>query len=599
MLRNRSLNLAVFMHREKDKAGRRETVVAVVQVPSVLPRITEVPLPPRGNVEVTASPPARRASYMLLEDLITMHAGELFPGFRVLGCSAVPRDAQLRPRRSTRTRPTTCSRRSRKSCGGASAAARSGWRSPTTRPIEVVVFLRPALRLENDDVYLFDGPLHLADLAPSAARDELREFRDEPFSPQIVPPLQEYDDIFRVIGQRDILLHHPYESFEDVVEFIERGGRRSERAGHQADAVPDQRRLADHPRADPRRRERQAGDRRRRAEGPPRRGDQHPVGAHAGGAGVHVVYGLVGLKTHCKVALVVRREGNAHPALRPPVDGQLQPDDRAASTPTCPTSPARDAYADDAGALFNLLTGYSSPPSWKRFAIAPHGLQDRIIALIEREAALGSRGRIIAKMNALVDAPVIKALYRASQAGVKIDLIVRGICCLRPGVPGVSDNIRVISIVDRFLEHARIFYFGNGGKREVYLSSADWMPRNFQRRIEVMFPIEDEGLRDRVIDEILAHRAQGQREGAAADVRRPVRPPARPRRPPTAQPAEASVRSQYRFMELAREKAQAGSAAARHRRHVSRASDAAGAHGYAAGGRPPLRRRRPPPATSS
>ena len=272
---------------------------------------------------------------------------------------------------------------------------------------------------------------------------------------------------------------------------------------------------------------------------------------------MHVVYGLIGLKTHCKVALVVRREGNRIKRYVHLSTGNYNPS-TARIYGDLSYFTARDAYADDAGALFNLLTGYSSPPSWKRFAIAPHGLQDRIIALIEREAALGSRGRIIAKMNALVDAQVIKALYRASQAGVSIDLIVRGICCLRPGVPGISDNIRVISIVDRFLEHARIFHFGNGGKREVYLSSADWMPRNFQRRIEVMFPVDDEGLRDRVIDEILAialkdnvkaRRLMSDGRYVRAAPRGGRRRHSRPRR---------SLRSQYRFMELAREKAQAG-----------------------------------------
>ncbi len=173
------------------------------------------------------------------------------------------------------------------------------------------------------------------------------------------------------------------------------------------------------------------------------------------------------------------------------------------------------------------------------------------MALIDREAALGPRGRIIAKMNALVDGPVIKALYRASQAGVSIDLIVRGICCLRPGVPGTSDNIRVVSIVDRFLEHARIFYFEGGGKREVYLSSADWMPRNFQRRVEVMFPIEDEALRDRVVDEILAIALA---DNTKARILRPDGSYFRAAPPPGGTP----LRSQYRFMELAREKAQSG-----------------------------------------
>ncbi len=220
-------------------------------------------------------------------------------------------------------------------------------------------------------------------------------------------------------------------------------------------------------------------------------------------SGVHVVYGLVGFKTHCKVALVVRRErgiirryvhlstGNYNPATA-----------RAYGDLSYLT--AREDFADDAGALFNLITGYSTPPAWKRFEIAPLGLKERIIELIARESTFADKGRIIAKMNSLVDPDVIRALYRASQANVRIDLLVRGICCLRPGVPGLSENIRVTSTVDRFLEHARIFYFEAGGKRETYLSSADWMPRNFVRRIEVMFPIDDELLRGRILDEILA-----------------------------------------------------------------------------------------------
>ena len=251
-----------------------------------------------------------------------------------------------------------------------------------------------------------------------------------------MPPLQEYDDIFRVIAQRDILLQHPYESFEDVVEFI------SEAADDPNVLAIKQtlyRTSADSPIVRALIRAAENGKQVTAVVELKARFDEAPNIQWARtleDAGVHVVYGLIGLKTHCKVALVVRREGKRHQALRPPVDRQLQPVDGAASTATSRYFTARDAYADDAGALFNLLTGYSSPPSWKRFAVAPLGLQDRIIALIEREAALGSRGRIIAKMNALVDAPVIKALYRASQAGVSIDLIVRGICCLRPGVPG-------------------------------------------------------------------------------------------------------------------------------------------------------------------
>ena len=176
---------------------------------------------------------------------------------------------------------------------------------------------------------------------------------------------------------------------------------------------------------------------------------------------MHVVYGLIGLKTHCKVALVVRREGGAIKRYVHLSTGNYNPS-TARLYGDISYFTARDDFADDAGALFNLLTGYSSPPSWKRFAVAPLGLQERILALIDREAAFGAKGHIIAKMNSLVDAAVIQALYRASQAGVQIDLVVRGICCLRPGVPGTSDNIRVTSVVDRFLEHARIFSFERG-----------------------------------------------------------------------------------------------------------------------------------------
>ena len=210
---------------------------------------------------------------------------------------------------------------------------------------------------------------------------------------------------------------------------------------------------------------------------------------------------------------------------------------------------AREDFADDAGSLFNLITGYSAPPAWKRFAIAPLGLKERVIELIDREAGSGSRGRIIAKMNALVDPDVIDALYRASQAGVQIDLLVRGICCLQPGVPGQSENIRVSSVVDHFLEHARIFFFEAGGKQEVYLSSADWMPRNFVRRIEVMFPIDDKALRDRVLNEILATQladnVKAQRLLADGSYERVV-----------ADNGAAAVRSQEAFIALARKRSQ-------------------------------------------
>ena len=559
-LRNRSLNLAISLQREKGKVGEkgkvalRQNMVAVVQVPAVLPRLFELPRPAEETPSGTAgeSPEAhghRPVSFVLLEDVIATHVGDLFPGFRVVGCNAfrVTRNFDLSIDEDEaddllKTIQKELRRRERGNAVRLEIAHET--------PSEVVTFLRTALRLEPDDAYLVDGPLHLADLAPIAGRDDLREWKDEPFSPQIVPPLQEYDDIFHVIGSKDILLQHPYESFEDVVEFV------SEAADDPNVLAIKQtlyRTSADSPIVRALIRAAENGKQVTAVVELKARFDEAPNIQWARtleDAGVHVVYGLLGLKTHCKVALVVRREGGHIKRYVHLSTGNYNPN-TARIYADVSYFTARDAFADDAGALFNLLTGYSSPPSWKRFDVAPVGLHEKIIELIEREASFGARGRIVAKMNSLVDAAVIKALYRASQAGASIDLIVRGICCLRPGVPGISDNIRVISIVDRFLEHARVFHFGNGGKDEVFLSSADWMPRNFLRRVEVMFPIDDPTLRERLIKEILgislADNVKARRLGPDGSYHRLS---AEERMPP--------LRSQVRFMELAREKAQAG-----------------------------------------
>lgn len=537
ILRNRSLNLAIVLHKDKEKVARRQTIIAVVQVPAVLPRLYE--LPPT---------PGSRGNFILLEDVIAMHVGDLFPGFRVVGCNPfrVTRNFDLSIDEDEaddllKTIQKELRRRERGS------AVRLEIAHDT--PPDVVTFLRTALRLDNDDVYFVDGPLHLADLVPICARDDLREWKDEPFSPQIVPPLQEYDDIFRVIAQKDILLQHPYESFEDVVEFI------SEAADDPNVLAIKQtlyRTSADSPIVRSLIRAAENGKQVTAVVELKARFDEAPniLWARAlEDAGVHVVYGLIGLKTHCKVALCVRREGASIKRYVHLSTGNYNPS-TARIYGDVSYFTARDVFADDAGALFNLLTGYSSPPSWKRFSVAPVGLHERIIELIDREAGFGAKGRIVAKMNALVDAQVVKALYRASQAGVSIDLIVRGICCLRPGVPGTSDNIRVISVVDRFLEHARVFFFEAGGKREVYLSSADWMPRNFLRRVEVMFPVDDDSLRDRVASEILGIALS---DNVKARRLLPDGTYERVRADTNGKPA---VRSQQRFIELAREKAQ-------------------------------------------
>ncbi|MEO6811923.1 MAG: RNA degradosome polyphosphate kinase, partial [Isosphaeraceae bacterium] len=264
---------------------------------------------------------------------------------------------------------------------------------------------------------------------------------------------------------------------------------------------------------------------------------------------VHVVFGMVGLKTHCKAALVVRRE---HDGIRRYVHlgtGNYNPTTARMYTDlglfTC-----RPEFGEDTTALFNLLTGYSQGHAWQRLLLAPQHMADRVLALIDRERTNAKNGlpaRIIAKMNALVHPGVIKALYAASQAGVRIDLIVRGICCLRPGLPGVSENIRVLSVVDKFLEHSRISYFQNNDDPEVYLSSADWMPRNFHRRVETMWSIEDPRLRSRIVDGILAVTLADNAkarflQGDGTYFRVP---------PPTT--GEPLIRSQVEFQNMARE----------------------------------------------
>jgi len=425
----------------------------------------------------------------------------LFPGFRVVGCSPfrVTRNFDLSiDEDEADDLLKTIQRELRKRERGQAVRLEVA----SDAPAEVETFLRGALRLEAADVYRVDGPLRMGDLAPLGNHPLLRDFHDEPFAPQLVPQLHE-GEIFKALADRDILLHHPYESFDHVVDFVSE-------AADDPDVLAIKQTLyrtsADSPVISALIRAAENGKQVTAVVEIKARFDEGRNIAWARvleESGVHVVYGLVGFKTHCKVALVVRRErgvirryvhlstGNYNPAT-------------ARTYGDISYLTAREDFADDAGALFNLITGYSAPPSWKRFAVAPLGLKERILELIARESSFRAKGHIIAKMNSLVDPDVIRALYQASQAKVRIDLLVRGICCLQPGIAGQSENIRVISTVDRFLEHARIFYFDAGGKHEVYLSSADWMPRNFVRRIEVMFPIDDETLRARILKEILA-----------------------------------------------------------------------------------------------
>jgi polyphosphate kinase len=364
----------------------------------------------------------------------------------------------------------------------------------------------------------------------------------------LIAPFANRSNVFTAIREQDILVHHPYESFSSVVQFIEQAAEDSQvlaikqtlyRTADDNPIIGALARAAENGKEVTALVEIQA----RLDE------ENNIVKARAlQKAGVHVVFGMVGLKTHCKAALVVRRE---HDGIRRYVHlatGNYNPTTARIYTDlglfTC-----KPEFGEDASALFNLLTGYSQGHTWKRLIIAPKSLADRIVALIDRErknAEAGKPARIIAKMNALVDPCAIEALYAASRAGVRIDLIIRGICCLRPGVPGVSENIRVISILDKFLEHARIAYFQNDDSPEVFLSSADWMPRNFRRRVEIMFPIEDARLQNRIVEGILGvtlmDNVKARQLGPDGLYHRVV-----------AAPGEPLIRSQIEFQNMAKE----------------------------------------------
>ena len=316
---------------------------------------------------------------------------------------------------------------------------------------------------------------------------------------------RDHEDLFEAIKRRDILMHHPYEDFAPVVDFIRSA---SEDPNVLAIKQTLYRTSGDSPLVQALMHAAESGKHVTAMVELKARFDEKANvdwARQMERSGVHVVHGFLDLKTHSKVALVARNEGGKVVRYVHLSTGNYNPQTARFYTDlglfTCDS-----AFADDVSALFNMLTGYSQGHKWRKLTIAPEFLHSRTIELIEEQTARAEKGksaRIIAKLNSLVDHRLIETLYRASQAGVSIDLIVRGICCLRPGLPGVSDNIRVVSIVDRLLEHSRIFAFGEGDSAKVFLSSADWMPRNFYRRVEVMFPIESQPLKKRILREIL------------------------------------------------------------------------------------------------
>ena len=491
-LLNKSLNLIVRLEMAQDQEVLKH--LAVVQIPRILPRLIKLP-----RVD-------GRQDYVYSGRLIGHYLADLFPGTHILGYwpFRVTRNSELyidTEETANLLRAVENELHNRRKGDAVRLEVDHAC------PVPIQEALLKTLRLTSDDLYLIDGPLNPTRLMVMYEGDHSPELRDPPFVAPVAPPLRDRPDIFSAIRERDVLLHHPYENFSSIVEFLEQ-------AANDPDVLAIKQTLY-----------RTGGDRRiiGALENAVRNGKQVTAVVELRArfdeanniqwarlleeSGVHVVYGLVGLKIHAKASLVVRKEGAQ--TIRRYVHlstGNYNPTTARLYTDlgllTC-----RPDVGEDVTNFFNLLTGICQFQPLRKLLVAPFELHANLLRLVEREtehARQGLPARVIAKVNSLAEREVIEALYRASQAGVKVDLIVRGICCLRPGLKGVSENITVRSIVDRFLEHSRVYYFENACQPEVYLSSADWLPRNFFRRIELAFPVEDGVLRERLTKEVLS-----------------------------------------------------------------------------------------------
>ena len=495
---NRGLYLGAMLE-HKEGLGPKQ-MFAVVQVPQVLPRIVRVPDPGPGTF-----------SFVLLEDIVAARLPQLFGGFDVRAWTAfrITRDSDLELLEQEsddmlRLIEERLKARQRGQAVRIEIAARAD--ESLARTIIDDEGLHDGAGDGTSEVYRIDGPLDLTAVWELHRLPGYDHLHDKPFTPRVPRGLgRRGDDIFAAIARHDILLHHPYDSFDPVVDFV-------------TGAANDPRVLAikqtlyrtsgDSPISRALIAAAESGKHVTALVELKARFDEANNVSWARQlerAGVHVVFGFLDLKTHCKVSLVVRQEGQSLRRYVHLGTGNYNPTTALLYT-DLGLFTADEAIAEDASALFNLLTGYSQGHAWRKLIVAPNDLHRRTIELIEEQSQRAREGRparIFAKLNALVDHRVIEALYRASQAGVPIDIIARGICCLRPGVPGLSETIRVRSVVDRFLEHSRIYVFGPDAEAKVFLSSADWMPRNFFRRVELMVPVLAPDLMSRILTEII------------------------------------------------------------------------------------------------
>lgn len=485
MLLNKSLNLAVLLENPEEDEG---PLFAVVQVPAVVARFLQLPAP-EGE-----------AHFILLEDVIREHIDSLFRGYKILEASPfrITRNADLTiDEDETEDLLEAIQQELKKRKMG--EPVRLAVDSSMSKFLEEI--LQDWLELQDWEIYRHNGPLDPTFFFKFYSLPGYDHLRFEPYIPQTPKDLFGVSDIFEAIKQNDLLLHHPYESFEPVVQFVQQAAEDPKvlaikqtlyRVSGDSPIVNALLRAADNGKQVTVLLELKA-----------RFDEENNIvwAKKLEEAGCHVIYGLFGLKTHSKITLVVRSEDEGIRRYVHLSTGNYN-DTTARLYTDLGMLTAREEFGVDASNFFNYLSGYSHPPAWKVFTTAPISLRERFLELIENEAANGLAGkpaRIIAKMNSLTDKQIIEALYKASCAGVKIDLIIRGICCLRPGIAGVSENIRVISIVGRFLEHSRIYYFLNGGEGQIFLSSADWMTRNMIARVELLFPVLQNNLKDRIM----------------------------------------------------------------------------------------------------
>ena len=493
LIRNKSLNIAALItQKEKSthlfKGKNKGLEFATVQVPSVLPRLVSIP---------TES--GYKESFILLEQIIEKNIDRLFLNYNVQ-CAfpyRIMRNADLPIDEDDASDLLKEIQKQLK---------RRQWGEVIRLEVEehmdpsLLSTLRHNLNVSKEAIYEISGPIDLTFLMKLYGIPGFEELRYPTYTPQLNPRIAPGDNIFDCISNGDIFLHHPYETFDPVVEFIAQAAKdpgvlaikqtlyrvsgnspiiaalaRAAEGGKQVTVLVELKARFDE--------------------------ENNIVWAKKlEQAGCHVIYGLVGLKTHSKIALVVRREEDG--IKRYVHLGTGNYNDSTAKTYTdCGIFTCSELIGEDATAVFNMLSGYSEPAVWNKLIVAPIWLRKKFNQLIEREikhAMEGKEARIVCKMNSLCDQKIIAKLYEASAAGVEIYLVVRGICCLKTGIPGVSDHIHVSSIVGNFLEHSRIFYFYNDGLEDIYMGSADWMPRNLDRRVEIIFPVEDDAIKSRV-----------------------------------------------------------------------------------------------------